>query len=409
MAPIAGNDPIPPVGRRDAGGGARVAIPYVRQESAWTCGAASLGMVYRSLGADYSQAEIWSAIAAPGPLDSSGVALHRLGRDALERGFAAVVVQAADPWAAVVACDRGGVRVIVNQPLTRGSPRRHYAVLAGVAGDGVTLHDPTHGPDQRFAKDDWLGLWGTRAGNPEARINAFVAIGRPDPAPSTCPDCTATFPGAVPCPGCSRAIPLRPAAALGCPGRSCRSRLWRRLYCPHCDRTLTTLDADRPPGAPPLEDEMAEFDDIQRLAKAVDHYQRKLSATKGFVADAGLRDQLGALQDQLKGSFEGFADNLAKMNGLMDEQSRQAEARQAAAQVRAEAIARTRAEAVAQLAAKQAEKAARLRASRAKDEVDPHLGAKLRDTLLEEFGTRPEPAPRAAGDYGSLFDYRPEG
>ena len=41
--------------------------------------------------------------------------------------------------------------------------------------------------------------------------------------------------------------------------------------------------------------------------------------------------------------------------------------------------------------------------------VDPHLGEKLRDRLLEEFGTRVEELPSGgSGSRGSLLDFDPK-
>ncbi len=89
-----------------------------------------------------------------------------------------------------------------------------------------------------------------------------------------------------------------------------------------------------------------------------------------------------------------------------EERRTQIEERRAQAEKKLEAAKKSKEEALAQLAAKKAAKAARLQSRQVPE--DPHLGAKLRDKLLEEFGTRVDQPLRPSTDsQGSLIDFDP--
>src|SRR3954454_20774552 len=95
---------------------AKLTIPYRAQETGWTCGAASLRMVYASFGLEVAESEVWASLK-PNPLDRSGVKTSRLAWEARRRGFAALALQARMPWALIRDCARWGVRVVFQQPL----------------------------------------------------------------------------------------------------------------------------------------------------------------------------------------------------------------------------------------------------------------------------------------------------
>src|SRR4051794_8744769 len=121
-------------------------IPYRKQETRWTCGAASLRMVYASYGLEFSEAEVW-AILKPNRNDRSGVSSSRLAWEAQRRGFPALAVQARHPWQMLTTCARLAIRAVFHQPLSRGSPRRHFSILAHADEGGIVLHDPQFGPE----------------------------------------------------------------------------------------------------------------------------------------------------------------------------------------------------------------------------------------------------------------------
>jgi len=224
------------------------AIPYQPQAVGTPdhmCGAAALAMVYASLGVRCAQEEIWPAIRQPSARGAWTTRTHRLARHAVERGFAALVVQAGQPWTALARCWEHEVRVIVNHRVRRDSRLGHFSVLAGIGPQEVLLHDPQFGPAQRHSRPAFLQLWLPTAGQSEIAGNVLVAIGRGEAsrrASASCTTCGTAIPAAIPCAGCGEAIGLAPAAALGCLRPDCPARIWRYLFCPACDRCRSVAD-----------------------------------------------------------------------------------------------------------------------------------------------------------------------
>src|SRR5438132_8149937 len=115
-------------------------IPYEKQfdpKAYRTCGAACLSMVYRSLGKDVAQAEIWSAIAQRNRFGSLASTTHLMARDALSRGFDAVAIQARHPLQALLFCRQLGIRAILNQRLKHDAPAGHYTVFVNIDDKNV--------------------------------------------------------------------------------------------------------------------------------------------------------------------------------------------------------------------------------------------------------------------------------
>src|SRR5262245_49511442 len=101
------------------------AVPYEAQFNAWSCGAACLVMVYRSLGIVAHQREVWQRIARMGHRGQPRGHTKQIAQEALGRGLAALIVQARDPWLAVSRClaqSSQPVRIIVNHRMQEDSP-----------------------------------------------------------------------------------------------------------------------------------------------------------------------------------------------------------------------------------------------------------------------------------------------
>ncbi|SIO60657.1 Peptidase C39 family protein [Singulisphaera sp. GP187] len=385
-------------------------IPYRKQETRWTCGAASLRMVYASFGLEFSEAELW-AILKPNRIDRSGVYASRLAWEAQQRGFAALTVQARLPWELLSTCSRLGVRVVFHQPLSQGSRQRHFSILTHADADGIVLHDPQFGPALRFRKSEWLELWGAAYGNDRAFPNELVAIADspPAPDPAACSDCGTAIPETWPCPVCRRPVKLRPAAVLGCLSSDCSARLWEQIACPECGHSLSQLNglgSDDDPNFALEKFTMSNGDPFQTLNAAMSDYQRKVAKMQNVSSDASVRDVLGKLQESMKLATDKLGDSLERFETQSHERSKRIEEQQAKAEKRLEEATKAREQALAELAAKKAAKAARPQARQAPD--DPHLGAKLRDKLLEEFGTRVDQPPAGLSNpQGSLLDFEP--
>lgn len=213
-------------------------IPYQRQQivgGGRACGAAALAMVYRSLGVDCRQEDIWDRVAEEVRPNERVCRTHRLAQDALRQGLSAAVLQAASPLDLLQWMAGSGTRVVLNHRLDAASALGHYTVLVKLDREGVVLHDPHFGPGRRLPLEELERLWTPLHGVCEIVGGVLVAIGRKEEGPACCRDCGAPLPAALACGRCHGPIALAPAGALGCLDRGCPNRRWDRLYCPTCD------------------------------------------------------------------------------------------------------------------------------------------------------------------------------
>ena len=203
------------------------------------CGAAALCMVYRSLGVKSHQQPLWEQIARPDRNGARAARTHLLAASALRHGLAAVCFEASEPWSVLRRCVAGQTRAILSHRVRSGSPLGHYTVLVAIDRKEVILHDPQLGPRRRLARDELLALWRPADDDSEVAGHVLVAIGPPETGIASCGVCGAALPAATACPKCNGQIPLRPGGVLGCASQSCPARLWKRLFCPYCDATVT--------------------------------------------------------------------------------------------------------------------------------------------------------------------------
>jgi hypothetical protein len=216
-------------------------IPYERQKDDHSCGAAALAMVYRSLGREATQDEIWEKVGrkrATGQWDSR---TYLLCQDAIRRGLVGLIIQAQPPgWKVLEACQRHQLRVILHHRVKPHSTQRHFSVLLDLDDESIVLHDPLNGPEQRHGRAAFLELWGA-SGPGQQPGSMLVALA--DPAGLTAYQCpTCNQPTLTPtCGGCDQPLRLEPAAALGCADRACAAALWSRIHCPSCDRGVSLL------------------------------------------------------------------------------------------------------------------------------------------------------------------------
>lgn len=215
-----------------------LAMPYEKQtdsQTSRTCGAACLSMVYRSLGKNIPQDEIWPAISKPGPLGGLASTTHLMSQDAVNRGFQAVVIQARHPLQTLRLCQEWKIRAILNHSLEKGSAAGHYSVLVGLNDTDVVLHDPLFGPARRLTHAELLALWQPQVSNSEILGNVLIGIGGAAPAKVECEFCHTPLPPKVGCPKCGKSVGLQPGAILGCMRDGCIARMWNHICCPACD------------------------------------------------------------------------------------------------------------------------------------------------------------------------------
>jgi peptidase C39-like protein len=219
-------------------------IPFEKQhrdKGHRMCGAAALSMVYRSLDLSCSQQEAWGEVARRDRHGRLVARTHLLARDAIRRGLAAVVVQVADPWPVLGRALAAEVRVILNHRLEVGSSSGHYTVLVDIDDEHVTLHDPRLGPSRRIQRSEFLDLW--RPGGDPSEIVGHVLVGIETRSELRwdCTECGTEVPRSVACPDCGATIRLRPVPVLGCIREDCSNRVWRRVFCPECDRGVSRV------------------------------------------------------------------------------------------------------------------------------------------------------------------------
>jgi hypothetical protein len=285
------------------------AIPYENQadpHGGRLCGAASLSMVYRSLGVPATQQEIWTKIARQHAHGSAVGSTYLMAQDALNRGLAAVAVQARNPVQALRRCQEAGIHAILNHRLKEDVSTGHYTVLVEVGKQDVVLHDPLYGPSRHVPQADLLDLWRPRYVNAEIVGNVLVGIAPRQEESVTCPACQSPIPQSIPCPGCGQPVPLQPAALLGCMSPGCPARLWDGICCPFCDhvrRAGTELEPT-PPGVAPS-DESATID---RAFAELDKFVQLLLSEPSFAARPDLQEQVNFL----KGGKARFQEALAE-------------------------------------------------------------------------------------------------
>ncbi len=219
------------------------AIPYEKQSELETnrgCGAACLRMVYRSFGKEVPPAEIWPAIAKVNRFGSLASTTHLMAQDALNRGFAAVAIQARHPLQVLRLCREHDIRGILNHRSSRDASTGHYSVLVDIADNAVVIHDPFLGPSRRLPHAELMELWQPALVESEIIGNVLIAIGSAEaPAEAACEFCHTPIPADVACPRCKKPVSLRPSVVLGCLREGCIARMWNYICCPSCDYTWT--------------------------------------------------------------------------------------------------------------------------------------------------------------------------
>lgn len=279
-------------------------IPYERQsdpQSNRMCGAASLSMVYRSLGKAIPQSEIWPRISKQNPLGSLASATYLMAQDALNRGFPALAVQVRHPLQALRLCQDEGIRAVLSHRLREDSAMGHYTVLVEIDGQSVVVHDPYFGPSRRLPHEDLLHLW--RPVYPKTEITGNVLIGvaaQPNAMPP-CQLCGTVIPPAVACPACDRPVSLQPAALLGCVGDDCPDRMWNYICCPFCDYTWS-FSSEASKAEPRLDPEKL-VSDLNPLFAEMDKFSSLLLSIEGVGNNLAVRkelDRLVASKEHLK-------------------------------------------------------------------------------------------------------------
>jgi hypothetical protein len=306
-------------------------IPYEKQANAQnsrTCGAACLSMVYRSLGKEVPQPEIWAAIAKVNRFGSLASTTHLMVSDALKRGFDAVAIKARHPIFALRCLRDTNIRVILNHRLGLDQPTGHYSVLVDVGDRHVTLHDPYFGPSRRMTHGELMQLWEPGV-NTEIAGEMLIAIAPRQTEAAACEICQTPIPSAVACPQCGKPVGLRPATGIGCVGQACVVRRWLQVCCPFCDYTWDFIKgAPAPAVSPPPEEQKKESPVVVEINKAfakIDQYCAQLAALPLVAANAQVMKNLELIKGSRGKMLEAAAElqekrrvHLAKLQARLE-------------------------------------------------------------------------------------------
>lgn len=295
---------------------AATAIPYERQsdqQAGRTCGAACLNMVYRSFGMDVPSAEIWPAIAKRNRFGVVSSTTHLMTQDAVNRGFAAVSLQARHPLQVLRLCREFGIRAVLNHRVRSDAPTGHYSVFVDLDERDVILHDPLLGPSRHLTHAELLELWMARFSDSEIAGNVLIAVAPPSPAGAPCEFCRTPMLPSAPCPRCSAPVGLQPLGVLGCLNDACIARMWNYVCCPTCDYawsfgpqaaraeevagTNRTAETKKPPSGPPP---MA---DLASVFAEVDKFCAHILSLPAVAANADVRrnlDFIAASKEKLR-------------------------------------------------------------------------------------------------------------
>jgi hypothetical protein len=280
-------------------------------------------MVYRSLGKDVPQAEIWPAIAKVNRLGSLASTTYLMAQDALTRGLAAVAFQARHPIQALRLCRGAGARAILNHRSEPLSPAGHYSVMVDLDAKNVYLHDPFYGPSRSLSHADLLDLWQPKYPNSEIVGGVLIAIAEDPPEIPACPFCHTPTPATIECPNCRKPVGLRPAAVLGCMNENCIARAWNYICCPYCDFMWNSSSHVAPPGArtavagdsgaPTSETLSLKPPGLEQMFAALDNFAIEVMKIPGAAEDPRIKEQLDLLPGNKAAIMKAFAE--AEMHG----------------------------------------------------------------------------------------------
>jgi hypothetical protein len=283
-----------------------VTIPYERQsepETGRMCGSACLSMVYRSLGKEIPQMQIWPSIAKPNRAGNLASTTHLMAQDALTRGFSAMAIQVRYPLQALRICRHNGIRAILNHRLRQDAPTGHYSVLVDLDDKNVILHDPYYGSARNVSHADLLQLWQRRFSSSEIVGNILIGVAAQPPEIADCPLCRTPIPPTAQCPKCAQQVLLQPGALLGCINTACAGRMWNYICCPACDYTWTfTVQSPggqagpsvSSPASDPQTTEQVDQDpwDLRPLFSQLDQFCKHILGLPGAANHPEIKEQL---------------------------------------------------------------------------------------------------------------------
>ena len=226
---------------------------FIAQESGGDCGAAALAMVLGQFDCNESPLKISRALTTIGANGQPSIKTHQLANYARGLGFSSTVAQFSEPWKVLVNSYEAGFGVIINHRLAKEKPTGHFSVLSDISltDDFVRLHDPQRGPNLRTSRQELLELWSPLVPGSQIAGMVGVIIG-PRPlggVEGVCSSCSKEYDELTPlkCESCSIILEPLPGFPIGCLSKDCQRNLWRRIFCPNCDRVWSGSKLPRKP------------------------------------------------------------------------------------------------------------------------------------------------------------------
>jgi hypothetical protein len=215
---------------------------FIAQESGGDCGAAALAMVLGQFDCNESPQKLSRLLTTIGTNGQPSIKTHQLANYARGLGFSSIVAQFSEPWKVLVNSFEAGFGVIINHRLSKDKPTGHFSVLSQIsqADDFVRLHDPQRGPNLRTTRQELLELWSPLVPGSQIAGMVGVIIG-PRPVggvAGVCSSCSQDYDDNTPlkCESCSIILEPLPGFPIGCLSEVCHRKLWRKIFCPNCDR-----------------------------------------------------------------------------------------------------------------------------------------------------------------------------
>jgi len=301
-----------------------ISIPYEKQIDPQLnrgCGAACLAMVYRSLGKEVPQGEIWPLIAKENRFGRVSSTTHLMALHALSQGFSAVAIQARYPLHVLRICRDAGIRVILNQRPRPEAANGHYTVLVDIDEKTVVVHDPSLGPLRRISHAEFVRLWQPSSADSEIAGNVLIGIGAGTAPIPACEFCGTAFPPATDCPRCGKPVGLRPARLLGCICESCIARMWNYVACPACDFLFNETGraaAQETHADASNEKPLTALSDLDKAFAQLDIFCSHVLSITGLADHADLKAQLDFVQARKKSVRLAQAEEFAAIQARLD-------------------------------------------------------------------------------------------
>ncbi|MEY3784586.1 MAG: hypothetical protein RLZZ230_908 [Candidatus Parcubacteria bacterium] len=129
-------------------------VPYLKQDTDYTCGPTSLQMVLEYYGAVHSEAKLARQMQTSSEMGTCPLQMQEI---ALKHGFYCYVNKEAS-YEEMIFLLSLGVPPIVRF-IEPDENEDHYSVVVAANKDKITINDPWNGPEQEFSKTDFIKRW----------------------------------------------------------------------------------------------------------------------------------------------------------------------------------------------------------------------------------------------------------